>query len=59
MRGDYGKREFFDDCLSFVSTEPGGEKGIYVEGKRPVLRSIEGWEESFVLFTYTPVFTVS
>ena len=53
MRRDYGKREFFDVCLSFVST------GVYLEGKRPVLRSIEGREESFVLFTYTPAFTVS
>jgi len=34
------------------------EKGVYVDGKGPVLRSIEGREESFVLFTYAPVFTV-
>ena len=59
MRRDYGEREFFDDCISFVSTRSTEEKGVYVEGKRPVLRSIEGREESFVLFTYTPVFTVS
>ena len=42
--------------LARESTE---EKGVYVEGKRPVLRLIEGREESFVLLTYTPVFTVS
>ena len=41
--------------------ESAEEKGgkLNVEGKRPVLRSIEGWEESLVLFVYTPVFTVS
>ena len=33
--------------------------GTYVEENGPVSRSIEGWEESFVVFIYTPVFTVS
>jgi len=28
MRGDYGKREFFDDCISFVSTGVRGREGV-------------------------------
>jgi len=44
-----------------VSTEVcGRERGTRVEENGPpVPRSIEGWEEGFVIFIYPPVFIVS
>ena len=47
MRGGYGKREFFDVCLSFVSKCAKGGKGPYLEEDGYVSRSLEGWEEDF------------
>jgi len=50
-------------CLIFLLLVRGSteEKGDIREENRPVLRPIEGWEEglNFVVFIYTPVFTVS
>jgi len=44
-------------CLSFVSAGVyGRQRGICVEGNGPVSRSVEGWEEGFVVFIYAPVF---
>ena len=47
MRGGYGKREFFDVCLSFVSKCAKGGKGTYLEEDGYVSHSLEGWEEDF------------
>ena len=42
-------------CLSFVSMGVCVRgRGIYVEENGPVSRSIEGWEEGFVVFINTP-----
>lgn len=44
----------------FVSWRSAEEKGGYVwGGNGPVSRSIEGWEEGFIVFVYPQVFTVS
>lgn len=46
--------------FSFVSIEVcGRERGICVGGNGRVSRSIEGWEQGFVVFIYPPVFTIS
>ena len=53
-------RVLSEACLSFVSTGVCGRgRGICVEENGPVSRSIEGWEEGFVVCIYTPVFTGS
>ena len=59
MRGGYGKQEFLH-VFSFVSTGV-EEKGTYryVKENWPVSRSVEGWEEGFAVFIYTPAFDVS
>ena len=49
-----------DVCLSSVSRKVcARECGRCVEENGPVSRSREGWEEGFVVFIYTPAFTVS
>ena len=55
------KAELLSDVrLSFVSLRDGGkERAIYGEENGPVLRSIEGWEEGFVVSISTPGFTIS
>ena len=46
-----------DVWVPFVGTGVGGRRGTCVEANRPISRLIEGWEEGFIVFIYTPVFT--
>ena len=61
--GGYGKRKFFDVCLSFVSTRvcgrEKGHRGKEIDLSYDIIRLIEGWMEGFAVFIHTPIFTVS
>ena len=61
MRGGDGKRKFLRNfCLSFVSVRKcGREKENYVEENGLMSRSIEGWEEGFVVLVSTLAFIIS
>jgi len=44
--------------FSFVSTDSVKWRGTYIEEKRNLSRSLEGWGD-FVMVKHTPVFTVN
>lgn len=59
IRGDYGVWVFLEMFGFLLSTrEPPEDGGTGVEVNGRMSRLIEGWEEGFIVFIYTPVFTV-
>ena len=54
MRGHYGKREFYEMFVfPVLARESLEERGTWMEENELVSRSMEGWEEGFVVFKYT------
>ena len=60
MRGNYGKQKYLEMLVFLLlARESVKEERGHAAWKRngTVPRSMEGWEEGFVVFMYTPVFS--